>query len=108
MRFRPQAPWTRDALYDRVAGVLLRELGKEVMLSALWMYPDGDGAGEDGWNGSTFMVHIVPRLRNLSDELVEAEYQRLSAAVVAALADPRADHWPPVDPTSARTPPSAA
>jgi len=97
--FRPQSPSTPQALYDRVAGILLRELGKEVMLSALWMYPDamvepGDGRQSDG---CAFMFHIVPRERYLSDEVVEAEYQRLSTAVVGALADRAADHWPPVD-----------
>lgn len=99
--FRPRSPSTRDELYDRVAGILLRELGKDVMLSALWTYPDRTYAAEDGRrDGCAVMFHIVPRQRTLSDELVEAEYQRLSAAVVAALADRTADHWPPVDPTS--------
>ncbi len=95
-------------LYDRVAGILLRELGKDVMLSALWMYPDemrepGDGRLSDG---CAFMFHIVPRERYLSHELVEHAYQRLSRAVIAEMADRAADHWPPVDADSDGAPAS--
>ena len=82
--FTPLSPSKPEALYDRVAGILLRELGNDVMLSALWMYPDemlepGDGRPSDR---CAFMFHIVPRERHLSDELVEAEYRRLSTSVV--------------------------
>lgn len=92
--FTPQSPAKPESLYDRVAGILLRELGNDVMLSALWMYPAemlqlGDGRPSDRW---TFMFHIIPRERHLSDALVEAEYRRLSTAVVGALADPAAEH----------------
>jgi ADP-ribose pyrophosphatase YjhB (NUDIX family) len=108
--FRPQTPQTPDALYERVAGILLRELGNDVLLSALWMDSLPTERPIDGgrWDGCVFILGILPRERYLSDDLVTAHSHRLSRAVIAALADRTAEHWPPVDTDSDSAPTSDA
>ena len=91
--FAPEVELEREALFDRVAGTITRELGKEVMLSALWMYPD-DALHRDRPQGPvTFMLHLVAR--DPRRTRLDREYTRISTSIVDQLADRSADHWPP-------------
>ena len=91
--FTPGVEMERDALFDRVAGIITRELGKEVMLSALWLYPD-DALNRDRPDGLvTFMLHLVAR--DPRRTRLDAEYKRISTSIINELADRSAEHWPP-------------
>jgi hypothetical protein len=74
--------------------VLLRELGGKVMLSALWLYPPGEGAATTP-RTETFMLHLILRGEDQDDRL-EFEYDRLAKAVIEALADRRQPGWPEI------------
>ena len=89
--FVPNLEMDRDALFDRVAGIIARELGKHVLLSALWMYPRGKGAPR----GVTFMLHLLAREQPQTDFEPSDEYTRILTAIVDQLADRSKPHWPP-------------
>lgn len=94
-RFWFKSALERPALYDKVAGVLLREVGPDVVVSALYLYPPQYLAVEAAppWASHVFQLLLEPRGRAAGTEL-EHDYERLIFAVRAALGDVASD-WGP-------------
>jgi hypothetical protein len=95
--FTPRDELDREALFDRVAGILLRAADEAVIVSALYLYPPTYPV-DDGAPSHAFMLLLEPRDRERGRETVESEYERLPRLVVRLLADPSADHHPPLEP----------
>lgn len=101
--FVPREELDRSSLYDRVAGLLLREVIRDVVVSALYLYPPTYATDDDSPESHTFMLLLEAR-RPDNDRLVEREYDRLSRLVVERVADPSREHWPTaVSPDSKRS-----
>ena len=86
-----ESGWTREELFDRAAGLLLREISPDVILSALFLYPP-DYSDEDPAEPPThtFMILLQPRPTGGETRTVEVgdEYNRLTRLVGAALSAP--------------------
>ena len=85
---------SREALFDRVAGILLREAAVDVIVSALYLYSpmyriDGD---DRAWN--TFMLLLELRESADRELIVDLEYDRLERLIISQLADPSVAHHP--------------
>jgi len=95
--FVPREPVDRADLYDRVAGLLLREVVRDVLVSALYLYPPSYAIEVDGPAQHTFMLLLEPRRRGEQDDrLLESQYKHLSRLVVEQLADLAREHWPEI------------
>lgn len=93
--FASRRPRTREELFDRAAGLLLREISEGVILSVLYLYAPGYAIEGDGPVSHVLMLLLEPRPGSETrTEAVEAEYESLSALLIADLADPKADHYP--------------
>jgi hypothetical protein len=65
--FVPREPVGRSDLYDRVAGLLLREVVREVVVSALYLYPPSYAIEADGPEQHAFMLLLEPRGRGAAE-----------------------------------------
>lgn len=76
---------TREELYDRVAGLLLREIDESTIVSGLYLYPPRYSIEDDSPPTHVFILWLVPRRGGAADSAqLEAECERLSRLVIAA------------------------
>lgn len=86
---------TREKLFDRAAGLLLREVAEGVVISALYLYPPSYPVDSDGAVSHIFMLLLEPRRgASVSEDNLQDEYGRLCAMLVGELADLSAEHYP--------------
>lgn len=95
---------TREALFDRVAGLLLREVDERAVVSALCLYPPGYSGDHDGPPTHVFMFLLEERTdrsgRASSDDWsLAGEYTRIAELATAKLADASLDHYPQMERT---------
>ena len=97
--FSPHDPPDRVALFDRVAGLLLREVGVDFVVSALYLYPPQYPVESEDPPTHAFMLLLDRRgSRALDDELIAREYHRLARLVIEGFADRARHHWPELEP----------
>ena len=107
--FRARRRMSRERLYDRVAGKLLREAPNDVVVSALYLYPPRYQDDSAAAPTHVFMLLLEPREGHRDEHVVNAAYDALMRSVVAELASRGHEHQPPeqlrsapVRPTSGR------
>jgi hypothetical protein len=98
--FTPRGDVDRVALFDQVAGSLLREVDEAVVVSALYLYPPRYSADAKLPPTNVFMLLLEQRMPRdgptprADDAVLDAAYDRLARSIVKRLADRRFDHWP--------------
>jgi hypothetical protein len=85
---------SREALFDRVAGILLREAEVHVIVSALYLYPPTYEIEGDDRAGNTFMLLLELRKSASRNVGLDSEYERLERLIVSQLADTSGEHYP--------------
>lgn len=90
--FVPREPVERIALFDRVAGLLLREVDSQHYVSALYLYPPDPPGSDDPTR--VFMLLVESRSKDESDGALQDEYTRLERLVLGRFADPARPYGP--------------
>ena len=100
-RFVAKERVSQVELFDRVAGLLHREIGKGFFIRALYLYPP-DAVDESGRAQAEMLLlghddagDSSSQGADVARELSE-EYERLGRLVVAQVADLSEDHYPSV------------
>jgi hypothetical protein len=85
--FHTQTSLSRLDIYDRVAGLLLREIDREFILSALYLYPPAYSMEKDGRPMHVFMLLLVTRggPEDSASRRLPEQYTRLTRLAVGAL-----------------------
>lgn len=83
----------RRSLYDRVAGLLLRTVGEDFSVRALYLYPPSYGVDPGRPATERVIIFVDPNSPGKRAEAAAAkERQRLAANIVAILADRQYQH----------------
>lgn len=91
----------RVSLYDGVAGLFLREISDNALISALYLYPPSYPVESDGPAVHNFSVMLELRARRGAEPpQLAPEYRRLCDLAIERFADPGEDHYPESRPSS--------
>lgn len=78
---------SREALFDRVAGIVLRDISEPLIVSALFLYPPTYLVETDDPPTHAFSMLLQWRERGGGDDELEREYERLAQLCIDAIAD---------------------
>jgi hypothetical protein len=102
--FVPRDRTAQSELFDRVSGLLLREVKTAMLVRALYLYPPGT-TNENIPAMEAFMLLLgtqpIAAFENENDEeaAMSEEYDRLTRLCISEVADLERDHWPATEPS---------
>ena len=94
--FVPSERYSQEELFDRVSGILLREIGNSFLVRALYLYPASDVDDTERFTLLLGSQGTESHSRSEDEEYERMldEYARLTLSVVSQLGDLGEDHWP--------------
>jgi hypothetical protein len=97
--FVPKERTSQSDLFDRVSGLLMREIKTALLVRALYLYPPGT-TREEVPAMETFMLLLGAQPQAVftddeeRDDVLSDEYDRLTTLCINELADSNLDHFP--------------